>query len=183
MGGSHHWYDEEHILNAGCYLTVSSWCGSVKIQRCVEIGHLYQCHIHPDHYSRKPGKCIECQQEWERRERAQRDQDRAMKLEKKARDTANGNLANTRNGMLAESATKPVKQRPTPIPKVSMAQKPGKWPLKQKKEIPGSQLASEVEQAAEAGQDDVKGKGKTQGLSLYKAKKKWKDGRASLYQG
>ena len=69
------------------YLAFSSWCGSANIVRCVEIKQIYQWRIHPGRYYRRGGRCIECKAEWERRERAEREQNRLKRLEKKVRDT------------------------------------------------------------------------------------------------
>ena len=104
---------------------------------------MFQCQIHRNHYYRKGGKCIECKEQWKREERAQREQDRVKKLDKKAKDTAKADFAIAGNGSRLGAFTKPGK-RQSPVPKI-------KCP------------------------EQERGKGKTQGLTLHKAKKKWMD--------
>lgn len=157
------------------YLTVPSWCGSTNIQRCVQVGHLYQCRVHPKHYSRERGDCIQCIQQWGRTEREQREQERVKKAEKKAKDTGNAEFLNIRNSKWAEASTKPVKARQTQIPRASVVQKPGKRPIKRNQEESRQQVASEVEQPPEDDHEKGRGKGKTHGLTLFTAKKKWMD--------
>lgn len=151
----------------------ASWCGSTNIRQCVRIKHLYQCRIHPHHYSRKRGKCIECLEEWDRRESAQREEERMRKMQKKARDASKGNF--TTAGKHVEVVTRPGNLRQTQKPKPSIVQKPGKWPMRQRQQIMATQVAPELEQAPEEDEEPSKGKGKTQGLTLYRAKKKWRD--------
>lgn len=159
------------------YLIIPSWCGSTNIPHCVEIKHLYQCRIHPNHYSRRPGKCIECLEEWDRRERASREADRVRKMEKKARDAGDVEFTKTGKGKFAETLTKPGKMRQTLVPKVERGTKQGRWPKPSKHEEPRpeAEKAPELEQDRDDGQERGKNKGKTHGLTLYKAKKKWRD--------
>ena len=148
----------------------------------MEIGHLFQCRVHPNHYSRTRGKCIECMAEWERREKEEREKDRARMIEKKARDTGNAKLAKVRYSEGPEIVTKPWNTRRTGDPKFKFAQKLRKWPAKQQKETSGPQLDSEAEQIPCEGQAHVKDKGTTFGLGLFKAKKKWRDGKGTSAQ-
>lgn len=97
------------------------------------------------------------------------------RLEKKAKDAGNADSARTKNDNWREIVTKPGNLRQTAIPRVKDTRKPGKRPPKEKQQVCETQLAPELEQTLEEGQDEEKGKGKTRGLSLYKAKKKWKD--------
>ena len=161
--------------NVNYYLIAPSWCGSTNIPRCVEMKHLYQCQIHPIHYSRKPGKCIECLEEWDRRER---EADRLWKMEMKAKDAE---FTKTRKSQFAETLTKPGKIRQTQVPKVVNVAKPGRWPKPSKREEQSPEaekvpeLELELEQDRDDGQERGKNKGKTHGLTLYRAKKKWRD--------
>lgn len=149
MGGdSHHWYDlSRRILRAEYYLTVPSWCGSANIQRCVEIKHMYQCRIHPGHYYRRGGKCIECKAEWERRQRAEREKNRLKRLEKKAKDTAKTDFAIAGNGSRLGAFSKPGK-RQTQVHKISMLPKPRKLPMKPRQEACGTKLSPEMKTAS-----------------------------------
>ncbi|KAL9132995.1 MAG: hypothetical protein Q9175_005829 [Cornicularia normoerica] len=129
----------------------ASWCGSTNIRQC----------------------CIECLEEWDRRESAQREEERMRKMQKKARDASKGNF--TTAGEHVEVVTRPGNLRQTQKPKPSIVQKPGKWPMRQRQQIMATQVAPELEQAPEEDEEPSKGKGKTQGLTLYRAKKKWRD--------
>ena len=102
--------------------------------------------------------------------------------EKKARDTGNANLTQVRFIEGPETVTKPAKTRRTGNPRFKFAQKLMKWPAKQQQETSGPQLDPEAEQNPREGQAHVKGKGNTHGLGLFKAKKKWRDGKGPSAQ-
>lgn len=165
----------ENIQKAEHYLTTPSWCGSTNIPRCVEIKHLYRCRIHPDHYYRRGGKCIECKAEWERRERAERERNCLKRMGKKARDTNIADCAQMKCIKRKETMMKLRRPGITQIPNVSLVEKPGKWPIKRKQQNPGTQLSPELERALKEDREKEDCKGKAQGLTIYKAKKKWMD--------
>lgn len=141
----------------------------------MELQHLYQCQIHPHHYSRKLGGCIECIEEWERKERVERERKRVQTMEKKARDTGKADLVITKDNQGPGTVTKHGKNGQTQNQKASAAQKPGKWPKKQRQQMTGAPLAPEIPEVLREDGEQPRGKAKTQGISLYKAKKKWKD--------
>ncbi|KAF6226651.1 hypothetical protein HO173_012397 [Letharia columbiana] len=84
--------------------------------------------------------------EWDRRERAQREQDRVRKLERKAKDAGNADFANTNNDNQREIIMKPEKPRQTATAKAGVTQKSRKWPKREKQQVSGAQLAPEAEQ-------------------------------------
>ena len=183
MGASHHWYGS--LWRIGFSLTFPSWCGRANIIRCIEVGHLYQCLIHPEHYSRKPGGCIQCQEEWQRQEQARKNQNRANRAERKAKDTGNANFFNARNGKRPDTIAKPVKARQTEMPNARPAQKPGKWSTN-KQEISSAHVGPPTNHTPnedqDQDQDHGKGKGKALGPATFKAKKNWRDGRIGSSQ-
>ena len=175
MGASHHWYAS--LWRIEYSLTFPSWCGRGNVIRCIELGHLYQCIIHPNHYSRKPGGCIQCLQEWQREEVARKHQNRAMQAERKARDTGNANVFDARNVKHPETIAKPGKARQT-VPNARPVQKPGKWSTT-KQEISRAHVDNEDQDEEQV---HGKGKGKALGPATFKAKKKWRDGRIGSSQ-
>lgn len=113
-------------------------------------------------------------EDWDRRERAQRELERVKKMDRKARDSRNGECVNGRDGKQTAAITKPEKSRQTQNPVV---QKPGRWPRKQRQPMTGVPLAEAAPETLREDEEKPRGKGKTQGLTLYKAKKKWTDSR------
>ena len=102
--------------------------------------------------------------EWERREKEEREKDRARVMEKKSRDTGNANLAKVGYSEGPEIASKPGNTRRTEDPKFKFAQKLRKWPAKQQKETSRPQPDPEAEQIPHEDQAHVKDKGNTFGL-------------------
>ena len=131
----------------------------------MDIGHLHQCPIHHDHYSRKRGKCIECLEQWQRAEAEKREEDRAKQAIKKAQETGNAQVLKVKN-----------KTKYTKTPK------PGKRPITPKKMASVAELAPAVERAVKDEQDEPKVQNKARDPTLYKAKKKWRDDEAGPHQ-
>ena len=165
MGASHHWYDCFWLI-VYC-LTFSSWCGCANIVRCVAVGHLFQCHVHPGHYSRVRGDCIECKDGWERKEQTELEMNRKRKEEKKLKDSGRADLLIIRKDKGLESVKKVGNKH-------KAARKPGKWHTE----------APEATQPSKEDEEDGKGKGKGKALGTHKftAQKKWRDGRAAITQ-
>ena len=177
MGASHHWYAS--LCRIGYSLTFPSWCGKTNTIRCIEVGHLYQCVIHPDHYSRKPGGCIQCLEEWRRQEATRKRDDHAKQAARKGKDTGNANVFNVRNGKRPDTIAKAVRARQTEMPNARPAQKMGKWSTNMQ-EISSAHIESLTNRIPDDDQDQERGKGL--GSATFKAKKKWRDGRTGASQ-
>lgn len=97
-------------------------------------------------------------------------------MDKKAKDTAKANLAKGGNGKLVETVANSGK-RHTQIPSIAKATKPGRRPMKQREDESATKLTTGIDPDSNEGPEEGKGrgKGKTQGLTLFKAKKKWLD--------
>ena len=163
MGASHHWCVS--LWKSIRCLTFPSWCGSVNVLRCVDRRHLIQCRIHPRHYFRVNGKCVECQEEWSRKEQHERKKVLAREMEKKAKDNGGANLRMTKNDKHL-GPDKKLGKNNKPV------QKTGKWQTD----------ALEANHASKKDQEHGKGKSKALGPDTHKAKKKWRDEKAALAQ-
>ena len=141
--------------------------------RCVEIKHMHHCRVHPTHYYRRGGKCIECRAEWERRERAEREQNRLKRLERKARNTNIADSAQIGRDKRKETITKADRHRMTNMSKVSLVEKPGRWPTNKKQQNPGTQPALDLVRAPKEDQKQKNSKGQNQDPTLHKDKKNW----------